>query len=215
LKDTANEPDGLFNDAVMVEIAKLAKADDDHVAISILQTKLRSIGEEYRRVISITPSSLRGAPSSHTLSQRLDWVDAKLLNPIDRLLEALDPENRHMLTLWPEEPSPELIPDYDNIAEQLRNLKLLGQNLAIILAKYRHYDLQPGPMIWYNIVAAIAAALDETLPKLRASRGTFDRKAKRYYGRYPEVVRRIFQEITGAYEQLDALIKEQVDERRK
>lgn len=215
MKDTASEPGGLFDDAVMAEIAKMAMADADKVEISILQAKLRSIGEEYRRVISITPSILRGAPSSHTLTQRLDWVDANLLNPIDRLLEALDPENRHLLSLWPEEPDPELIPDYDDIAKRLGNLQLLGQNLAIILAKYRHHDLQPGPMIRYNIVAAVATALDEALPSLRPSRGTFDPDSKRFYGPYPEVMRRIFQEITGTYEQLDALIKEQVDERRK
>lgn len=199
----------------MAEIAELARINEDQDAFSSLQLRLRSISEEYRRVISMTPSSLRGAPSSHTLSQRLDWVDAHLLNPIDRLLEALDPENRHLLSLWPEEPAPELIPNYDDIAEDLRKLKLLGQNLAIILAKYRHYDLQPGPMIRYNIVARVAAALDEALPSLRPSRGTFDPDSKRFYGHYPEVMRRIFQEITGTYEQLDGLIKEQVDERRK
>lgn len=214
MKDTANEPGGLFDDAAMAEIAKLARTDVDQDAITILQAKLRKVGEEYRRIISITPSSLRGAPSTHTLSQRLDWVDAQVLNPIERLLEALDPENRHLLSLWPEEPDPELIPDYDDIAEGLRSMKLLGQNLAIILAKYRYHDLQPGPMIRYNIVAAIAAVLDENLPTLRASRGTFDPNTKRFHGPYPEVMRRIFQEITGTYEQLDALIKEQVDERR-
>lgn len=176
---------------------------------------MKSVGAEYRRIISITPCDLPGAPSDDTLSQRLAWVDAQLLNPIAKLLEALDPENRHMLSLWPEEPDPELIPDYDAIGEQLKGLQVLGQNLAIIIAKCRFHDLPPGPLIRYRIVAAIAEVLDGALPDLRPSRGTYDATTKQFYGVYPALVRRIFLEITGLNEQLDRLIKEQVDQRRR
>ena len=198
----------------MQEIAEIVGVADE-AAIADLQARLKSIGTEYRRIISITPCDLPGAPSDDTLSKRLAWVDAQLLNPVEKLLEALDPENRHMLSLWPEEPNPKLIPDYDAIAEQLEKLQLLGKNLAIIIAKYRYHDLPPGPLIRYRIVAAIAAVLDEALPDLRPSRGTYDAASKRFHGVYPALVRRIFLEITGLHEQLDRLIKEQVDERRQ
>ncbi|WP_338445849.1 hypothetical protein V5F89_11925 [Pelagerythrobacter marensis] len=198
----------------MQEIADIAGVAGKG-AIADLQTRLKAVGTEYRRVISITPCDLPGAPSGDTLSQRLAWVDAQLLNPVERLLEALEPENRHMLSLWPEEPNADLIPDYDEIAEQLENLQLLGKNLAIIIAKYRFHDLPPGPLIRYRIVAAIAEVLDDALPDLRPSRGTYDVSTKQFHGVYPALIRRIFLEITGLHEQLDRLIKEQVDERRQ
>lgn len=91
----------LFGDAVMQEIAEIAGVANK-TAIADLQARLKSVGTEYRRIISITPCDLPGAPSADTLSQRLAWVDAQLLNPITRLLEALDPESRHLLSLWPE-----------------------------------------------------------------------------------------------------------------
>ncbi|MGR3604812.1 hypothetical protein [Sulfitobacter sp.] len=214
MKDTTSELNELFGDAVMQEIAKVAGLADE-AAIADLQTRLKAVGTEYRRVISITPCDLPGAPSDDTLSQRLAWVDAQLLNPITRLLEALEPENRHLLSLWPEEPDADLIPDYDEIAERLKSLRILGQNLAIIIAKYRFHDLPPGPLIRYRIVAAIAEVLDEALPDLRPSRGTYDASTKQFHGVYPTLIRRIFLEITGLHEQLDRLIKEQVDQRRR
>lgn len=214
LKDAGSEPNDLFDDPAMSEIAKIAGiARQDTLAD--LQTRLRNVGQEYRRIISITPCDLPGAPSDDTLSQRLAWVDAQLLNPIERVLEALDPENRHLLSLWPEEPDANLIPDYDEIAERLKSLRILGQNLAIIIAKYRFHDLPPSPLIRYRIVAAIAEVLDDALPDLRPSRGTYDPSTKQFHGVYPALVRRIFLEITGLHEQLDRLIKEQVDERRR
>lgn len=69
--------------------------------------------------------------------------------------------------------------------------------------------------IRYRIIAAIAEVLDDALPDLRPSRGTYDATTKQFYGVYPAVVCRIFLEITGLNEQLDRLIKEQVDQRRR
>src|SRR3546814_11534137 len=94
----------------MAEIADIVGVTGG-AALDVLQERLRAVATEYRRVISVTPCDMPGAPSDETLSQRLAWVDAQLLNPIGKLLEALDPENRHMLSLWPEEVSPELVPD--------------------------------------------------------------------------------------------------------
>ncbi|WP_089214150.1 hypothetical protein [Sphingopyxis indica] len=214
MQDFTRHPTDLFGDAAMAEIADIVGVTGG-AALDVLQERLRAVATEYRRVISVTPCDMPGAPSDETLSQRLAWVDAQLLNPIGKLLEALDPENRHMLSLWPEEVSPELVPDCDAIAEQLKGLQVLGWNVAIMIAKYRHHDLPHGPLIRYHIVAAIAEVLDEALPDLRPSRGTYDATTKQFYGVYPALVRRIFLEITGLNEQLDRLIKEQVDQRRR
>ncbi len=179
-----------------------------------LRNELKKFAQESRRIISITPCDLPGAPSNHTHSERLDWVDAQLLNPIERLEEALDPENRFLLSLWPEEVIDEIMPDFDEARRHLQELKNLGQHLAINIAQHRYAKLTFGNLIRFKIVAGICSILDEHWPSLRPSRGTFDDVSKRYEGNYPAVVRRIFREITGLNEQLDRLIKEQIDERR-
>lgn len=179
-----------------------------------LQRELQMLAREIRRVISITPCDLPGAPSNHTHSERLDWVDTQLLNPIERLEEALDPGNRYLLSLWPEEVIDEIMPDFDEAGRHLQELKNLGQHLVINIAQHRYAKLTFGNLIRFKIVAGTCSILDEQWPSLRPSRGTFDDVSKRFEGVYPEVVRQIFREITGQNEQLDRLIKEQIDERR-
>lgn len=214
MKDFTSDPNDLFGDATMTNIAEIARVTDE-ATLGLLRERLRAVATEYRRVISVTPCDMPGAPSDHTLSQRLAWVDVQLLNPLGKLLEALNPENRHMLSLWPEEVSTELIPECDAIAEQLKSLQVLGWNVAIMIAKYRHHELPHGPLIRYRIVAAITEVLDAALPDVRPSRGTYDATTKQFDGVYPALIRRIFLEITGLNEQLDRLIKEQIDQRRR
>lgn len=198
----------------MVAIASDAGLADP-AQIERLQARLRSIGMEFRRVISITPCDLPRAPSTHTHSERLDWLDTQVLNPIDKLLDALDPSHRHMLSLWPNEVIDDIMPDFDEVRRQVEHLQLLAQNLAITIAMHRKADLPFGPLIRFQIVAETASILEELAPSLKPSRGTYDSATKQYHGRYPAIIRRIFLEITGLHEQLDRLIQEQVDQRRK
>jgi hypothetical protein len=208
-----NTMNDLFGDTTMAEIATIARLTDP-VRIKAFQQRLRLIGQEYRRIIATTPCDLPGAPSTHTHSERLDWLDTQLLNPIEKLLDAIAPSHRHMLSLWPEEVADEIMPDLAATADRLRDLQKLGWHLAATIAAYRKVDLPFGPFIRFQIVAAAAAALDEHAPNLKPSRGTYDATTKQYHGHYPAIVRRIFLEITGLNEQLDRLIKEQVDQRR-
>lgn len=204
----------LFGEGVMVEIAANAGLTDP-AQVARLQGRLQAIGTEFRRVIATTPNDLPGRPSTHTHSERLDWLDTQVLNPIEKLLGALDPSQRHMLSLWPNEVVDELMPDFDEVRRQVEHLQLLAQNLAITIVMHRKADLPFGPLIRFQIVAATASILDELAPNLKPSRGTYDATTKQYYGHYPAIIRRVFLEITGLHEQLDRLIQEQVDHRRK
>ena len=202
-----------FDDQAMDEIAAIPRGIEINDK-SGLQRDLQILAREIRRIISITPCDLPGAPSNHSHSERLDWLDTQFLNPIAKLEEALDPDNRFMLSLWPEEVIDELMPNFDEALRHLQHLKTLGQNVAINIVQHRYAKLTFGNLIRFKIVAGICSILDEHWPSLRPSRGTFDEVSKRYEGHYPAVVREIFLEITGLHEQLDRLIKEQVDERR-
>jgi len=57
-------------------------------------------------------------------------------------------------------------------------------------------------------------ALEQALPDLKPSRGTYDKDTKGFNGAYPDLIRAIYKEITGESEQLDRQIKELIDERR-
>lgn len=137
-----------------------------------------------------------------------------MLHPLLKLIPALQPDNRFMLSLWPQEVNAELMPDLDEVTKHLDHLQLLAQNVAVMLAVYRRLDLPHGALIRHHIVASSVAALERALPKLKPRRGTYDKETKGFNGVYPDVIRAIYKEITGEDEQLDRLIKEQIDERR-
>lgn len=203
--DAWNE--GLFDDAVMARLARIAQLPVSSPQMEHLGKLLRTVGAHYRRVIATTPSEL-------SLSKRLEWLDAQVLNPLDKLLAAVRPNARSMFSLWPEEVDDALLPNFEEVTKQLEHLQLLAQNVAIVVAKYSFHDLPLGQLIRYRIVHSIADAMAEALPDLRPTRGTYDKETKGFNGLYPDLIRAIYEEITGENEQLDHLIREQVEARR-
>jgi hypothetical protein len=100
LNDWTEDSDKELGNAIL-RIAKVAHVADDPDAIVRLTEELVPIIRECRRVISITPSELEKSPSDASLSQRLEWLDTQVLNPLRKLIPALQPDNRFMLSLWP------------------------------------------------------------------------------------------------------------------
>lgn len=199
--------DGVFDDPAMVRIAEIIKLSVTSPEMQRLRNLLLPVGGYYRRVIATTPTEL-------SLSKRLEWIDSQVLNPLDKLLAALKPDARSMFSLWPEEVDDALLPDFVEVTKQLEHLQLLARNVAVVVAKYRFHELPFGQLIRYRIVHSIADVVAEALPTVKPTRGTYDRETKRFNGVYPDLIRAIFKEITGENEQLDNLIKEQVEARR-
>src|SRR4051794_37905094 len=74
------------------EINRLAlkirpRVSDDQ--LERLRSLLRPMRAHYRRVMATTPTEF-------SLSQRLEWLDTQVLNPLDKLLVAVGPDNRSM-----------------------------------------------------------------------------------------------------------------------
>lgn len=80
---------GEFSDAWLVEFRKIV---GDGEGLEALRAELAEIGQRYRRVIETTPCDLPGAPCNKTLTQRIEWLDAQVLSPSNRLLAALEAE---------------------------------------------------------------------------------------------------------------------------
>lgn len=206
-----NEP---FGQEVLQEIAGIAGVADDIDAVERLRAALVPMGREYRRIIAMVPSELKGAPGHESHSERLEWLDAQILNPLKRLLPALAEDRRYMFSMWPQEVRPHNLPDWDLLRRNLEFLENLAVNTTLAIAFYRHNDVYMGSMLRYRIVSSAMDALEQALPDLKPSRGTYDKGTKGFNGAYPDLIRAIYREITGETEQLDRQIKELIDERR-
>lgn len=210
----ARDDDRPFGQEVLQKIAEIAGVADDLDAIERLRSVLVPMGEEYRRIIAIVPSELDRAPGHDSHSERLEWIDTQILNPLKKLVPALAEDRRYMLSMWPQELRPPTSPDWDSLLSNLEFLQDLARNVTLTLAFCRHHDLPLGSLLRYRIVSSAVTALEQALPDLKPSRGTYDKATKGFNGVYPDVIRAIYKEITGEDEQLDRLIKEQIDERR-
>ena len=206
-----NEP---FGQEVLQEIAGIAGVADDVDAIERLRVALVPMGREYRRIIAMVPSELKSAPGRESHSERLEWLDTQILNPLKRLLPALAENHRYMFSMWPQEVRPHDLPDWQLLVNNLGFLENLARNATLAIAFYRHHELSMGPLLRYRIVSSAMAALEHALPDLKPSRGTYDKETKGFNGAYPDLIRVIYKEITGEAEQLDRQIKELIDERR-
>lgn len=206
-----NQP---FGHDALQEIAGIAGVADDIDAVERLRTALVPIGNEYRRIIAIVPSELKRAPGDDSHSERLEWIDTQILNPLKKLVPALAEDRRYMLSMWPREVRPPDLPDWDLLLKSLEFLENLARNTTLAIAFYRHHDVYIGPLLRYRIAGSAMDALEQALPDLKPSRGTYDKDTKGFNGAYPDLIRAIYKEITGETEQLDRQIKELIDERR-
>lgn len=214
MTEKAQHNEGIFDDELVVKLAKLAKVTKPD-AISGFSSALRAFGAEARATLSSMPSEFsKHSPFDATHAERIKWFDDELLDPLGRLIEALGPHNRAWFSMWPHDVVDDLKPDFDQLREELEGLQLMAQNAVLNLVIHRRVKLQYNDALRYHIVARTAALLDDHAPDFKPSRGTYNREDKLSDGRYPFVIRTVFAEITGEWEQLDHLIQEMVDERR-
>lgn len=204
-----------FPRSVIDSITKEAKITDP-VQRAALTERLDYLATHYREVLSTMPNDFdHYAPFDATLSERVDWLDTEVLNPLKRVIEAISPENQPWFSLWPNDVIDELKPDFDAVRAQLEALRQMAQNVVINLVYHRHYSLPFNEFLRFHIVTDIAKILDSAAPHLKPSRGTYTKELGEFAGRYPTIIRQAYQAITGKAEPLDRLIKEVVDQRRQ
>jgi hypothetical protein len=201
--------DDLFGPTCMAEIDSIAKINDPR-QLSALRDALLPVGRQYRAIIATTPSDLPGAPLNISLTKRAEWLDTQVISPVRRLASALASENRPMFSTWPDDSPPPPMPDPERLVDQLSGLQTFAEFLSQQLRYQQEADAGHSQEIRAMLFDAIAYVLQVELPHIRASRGTYDRELRRRVGVYPDLVRRIYREISGANEMLDRLINAQV-----
>lgn len=181
------------------------RAHDERV--KQLQTRLQEVSQLYRHVIATTPSDLPNAPINKNLTQRSNWLETQVINPLKRLAEALDHAQRPMFSTWPEDSKPPSTPDFDGLRHQLEELAIFAGYLYRCLRYQQSEGAGHSQEIRAMLVYDIVRALVEIVPEVPPSRGTYDPVEKRYIGSFPETVIAIYHEITDACdERLDRLL---------
>ena len=160
--------------------------------------------------IATSPNSFkRYAPFDATLTQRVKWLDANVLKPIERLENALRSENDPHFRHWEEYGDCRPLITGSFLTE-LSALKAKTQILSEWMK--REIDGENAGKIAhtneirsYIVYIAIDAVRDH-FPEIKLSRGNWDNKLKVMEGRTPAYVRRVFLETTGCHEPLDSKI---------
>ncbi len=194
---------GEFDENWFVEFRRIVGENE---GLDALRADLTKIGRRYRRVIEATPCDLPGAPYNKTLTQRIDWLDAQVLSPCERLLAALEAEKSPMFSTWPYEHEFPDAPDRSSIRDSVSTLHAFATRLRRNLASEQQADAGTSQEIRAMIYYDALEAVKRHLPNLKPSRGVYDPELDRYVGRFPEAMRHIYREITGLDEQIVRLI---------
>lgn len=187
-------------------VAEFRKIVGDSEGLDTLRVELVEIGQRYRRVIETTPCDLPGAPCNKTLTQRIEWLDAQVLSPCNRLLAALEVEKSPMFSTWPYEHEFPNAPDRAAVQNSIAVLNEFAERLRRNLVGEQEADAGTNQEIRSMIYCDALEAMKRRLPNLQPSRGVYDRALKRYVGKFPDAMRHIYREITGLDEQIVRLI---------
>ena len=122
MKDFTAEAHELFDWPTVAEVAKILRVSDA-TAIASLRTDLIELCGEYRATIARLPCDLPDAPFNVSLTKRADWLETKVINPIETILEALRDENCAMFSAWPYPLGIPEFADHTRLRRDLHNLR--------------------------------------------------------------------------------------------
>lgn len=167
-----------------------------------------------RQTITLTPNSFRISPLNITATQRIEWLNTNVVNPIDRLEAASANELSVHFRHW-EQSYTTYNPLDEELIQQLREVRHKAEGLIRVLENEIEDSISHGSEIRFDIVYNALGDLHDHFPEIKLSRGNWDKLEKQHIGQVPAYVRRVFLEITQQNEQLDGVIKDVISDFRK
>lgn len=210
MKDFTAEAGTLFDDNTMHELARIVGIKDEAV-LSALRADLIDACAHFRAVISTLPCDLPDAPFNLSLTKRADWLETNLINPSERLLAAIADEMRPMFSTWPYPLTVPEFRDHSSLADALRALQSQANDLRDSLRGQQADDAGHSQELRMEVFAAIARLLRKHCPDVTPNRGVYDAELRRRVGVYADATRLIFNRITGVEENLDRLIRGEIN----
>lgn len=207
-----------FGDACRTEIGRILGLLG-HPNFPTFWKELRAECLKIQQGIITSPNGFKLAPFDASLTQRIEWLKINVLNPIEKLTEALSASNHSHFRHW-EEYGEVVPPDRTSLLEKLNSLKLEANSISHWLegeVSGRIWDdkIRHGDEIRFAIVYNAIHAVNDHFPEFSVSRGNWDGELRKMTGIIPDYVRRVFLETTGQNEQLDGPVKDVVSEIRK
>lgn len=206
MTDFRAKASALFDDHAMDELAGIIGIDDDAVR-SAFQTDLIEICIHFQSVIATLPCDLPDAPFNLSLTKRADWLETNVIKPSERLLAAIDDDMRPMFSTWPYPLSVPEFRSHATLVDELHGLQSQAINLRDSLRGQQREDAGHSQEFRMEAFAAIARLLRKHCPNVTPNRGVYDSELRRRFGVYADAVRWIFKKITGADDNLDRLIR--------
>ncbi|GLV27616.1 hypothetical protein TomTYG75_01430 [Sphingobium sp. TomTYG75] len=210
MKDFTAEAETLFDDSAMGELAAIIGIKDDAM-LSALRADLIDLCVHFRTVIATLPCDLPGAPFNLSLTKRADWLETNVISPSERLLGAIADEMRPMFSTWPYPLSVPEFPDHASLIAELDALRSRAVDLRDSLRSQQADDAGHSQELRAELFAAVARLLRKHRPDVKPNRGVYDSDLRRRVGVYVDAMRLIFHKITGVEENLDRLIRGEIN----
>lgn len=212
LKDFKAEAEGLFDNDAMKELAGMLDVSEP-AKVAAFRDDLIEHCAHYREVISTLPCDLNdaGAPFNMTLTKRADWFETDVIKPCEKLLAAISEGNKPMYSTWP----------YPLTVSEFRDNSALKAELSDMLnhAKQRRDHLRGqqaegaghSQELRQEVFCSMARTFRKHAPHIPPNRGVYDAECRQRYGSYVDAMRLVFNIIMGVIENLDRLIRAEMD----
>lgn len=210
LKDFHAEASELFDEATVLELAKILRLMDA-VAVANFRSDLIRLCARYRAIIATLPCDLPDAPFNISLTNRADWLETKVIKPIHTLLDALGDDQRPMFSTWP---YPLAIPeflDHAGLQGELEGLLASSTKLRDSLRGQQREDAGHSQEFRQELFNAIAQVVRAHAPDVKPNRGVYDPELRYRRGTYVDAMRLIFGTVAGVTENLDRLIRGEIN----
>ena len=176
-----------------------------------LITDLIDLCAHFRAVIAAIPTDLPDAPFNMTLTKRADWLEANVINPCERLLDAIAADKHPMFATWPYPLSIPELPDHTTLRGELEAMRADANALRNSLRAQQEQDAGHSQELRAEIFAAIAKLLSKHAPHVKPTRGVYDCELRRYVGVYVDAFDAIYVRITGVRDNLDRQIRGEIE----
>ena len=200
----------VFSTDRMRELVGTLRVTASPDVIEAFRCEINTHAARWQHIIRTTPLPLPKSPFNKTTTERTRWLERNVINPGDKLLEALKEENRAYFSPWTAEHDIELPLIDDGFIEKHQRLVDYTRELKSWLEYYKNENAGLYAELKYEIVDQLVELIREHFPDTEVSRGTYVSKKHGREGDALQFLRDAYFEITGVHDPLDSPLQQSV-----
>ena len=138
-----------------------------------LSKELRDIAQSYWMAAMSSPLNVANGPDSLSPDERIRKISSTVLNPANKLLEALAVDNLALLSEWPDKlPSP--APDREHLLAELSLLIVRVRDLTEVLEDRKRKGSPLSHEFKIDLANALTDVFERHFPSVSPARGGYD-----------------------------------------